>query len=73
MKLLENLVPISKASKETFIAEKTLRNWRCQGRYPQLFVKIGGKVFIDLGEFKNIVQEQKKKAAQAVIRQGFNW
>ena len=73
MKFFENLVPIPEASEKTLIAEKTLRNWRCQGRYPQLFVKIGGKVFIDLGEFKNIVQEQKKKAAQAVIRQGFKW
>jgi len=73
MNYFENLVTIPEASEKTLIAEKTLRNWRCQGRYPQLFVKIGGKVFIDLGEFKNIVQEQKRKAAEAALRHGFNW
>jgi hypothetical protein len=73
MNLFENLCPISKAPKKTQFAEKTLRNWRCQGRFPNLFVKIGGKVFVDLLEFENIIRDQKKKAAELVRKQGFNW
>lgn len=59
--ILDNIVHISEAPKKIKIAEKTLRNWRSTGLYPQLFIKIGGKVFIDLGEFENIIKAQKEK------------
>ena len=44
------------------IAEKTLRNWRYNGKYPQIFIKLGGKVFVDLGELAKIITEQQEQA-----------
>lgn len=55
MTMIKDLIPIARAPEKIPIAEKTLRNWRCQGIYPQIFVKLGGKVFIDLGEFKRFI------------------
>lgn len=68
--ILENIIPIAKAPEKLSIAEKTLRNWRSQGLYPQIFVKIGGKVFIDLGEFANIIVSQKEKSNVKARRLG---
>ena len=69
-KIFENIIPIAKAPEKLSIAEKTLRNWRSQGLYPQIFVKLGGKVFIDLGEFAKIIQAQKEKAIARAKRLG---
>jgi hypothetical protein len=60
--IMDHIIHISEAPQKIKIAEKTLRNWRSQGIYPQLFIKIGGKVFIDLDEFENIIQAQKDRA-----------
>ncbi len=72
VKILENIIPIAKAPERISIAEKTLRNWRSQGLYPQIFVKLGGKVFIDLGEFAKIVIAQKEKAIAKAKRLGLS-
>ena len=61
-RILDNLVPISEAPAHMNIAEKTLRNWRSQGIYSQIFVKIGGRVFINLAEYALIVQKEIDKA-----------
>ena len=68
--ILENLIPISEAPSKISIAEKTLRNWRARGIYPRLFIKLGGKVFVDLGEFVRIVKEQKERATNEAKRLG---
>ena len=70
MSSLENLVPISDAPGKVHIAEKTLRNWRCQGLYPQIFVKLGGKVFVDISEIEKIIQGQKDAALDQSRRLG---
>ncbi|WP_419656045.1 hypothetical protein [Desulfosarcina variabilis] len=70
MSILENLIHISDAPKAIHIAEKTLRNWRSQGLYPQIFVKLGGKVFIDIGEIEKILQDQKDAALDQSRRLG---
>jgi len=72
MSLLENLVHISDAPGKIRIAEKTLRNWRCQGLYPQIFVKLGGKVFVDIGEIEKIIQGQKEAAVEQSRRLGLD-
>ena len=46
LEVMQNIVPINETPKWIKIAEKTLRNWRAGGLYPQLFVRLGGKVFI---------------------------
>lgn len=63
-----NLIPIKEAPEKLPFAEKTLRNWRSQGVYPQMFVKLGGKVFIDLDELDKIIQAQKDKAIEQAKR-----
>jgi hypothetical protein len=55
MTTIKDLIPIARAPEKIPIAEKTLRNWRCQGIYPEIFLKLGRKVFIDLGEFKRFI------------------
>ena len=60
--VLERLLPISEAADKIHIAEKTLRNWRTKGIYPQIFIKLGGKLFIDLEELSGIIIRQREKA-----------
>lgn len=60
--VLDKIMPISDAAKKIHIAEKTLRNWRTKGIYPQIFIKLGGKLFIDLEELSGIIHRQKEKA-----------
>ncbi len=60
--ILDRLLPISKAADKIHIAEKTLRNWRTKGIYPQIFIKLGGKLFIDLEELSAIIIRQREKA-----------
>ena len=60
--VLERLLPISEAADKIHIAEKTLRNWRTKGVYPQIFIKLGGKLFIDLEELSGIIIRQREKA-----------
>ena len=70
--LLENLVPISEVPNRISnkISEKTLRNWRVKGMYPQMYVKLGGKVFVDISEIYRIIQAQKDQAYEQSRRLG---
>jgi len=72
MTMIKDLIPIARAPEKIPIAEKTLRNWRCQGIYPQIFVKLGGKVFVDLSEFEKIIQRQKEAALDQSRRLGLD-
>ena len=60
--IFENIVPIADVPDKIPIAVKTLRNWRYLGIYPQIFLKLGGKVFVDLDALAEIFAEQRKKA-----------
>lgn len=59
--MFENIIPITEVPTKIPIAEKTLRNWRYKGIYPQIFLKLGGKVFVDLDELERLVKRQKVK------------
>ena len=71
-RIFENMVHIAKAPDYIPIAEKTLRNWRSQGKYPQIFVKLGGKVFVDIQEFEKILVRQKEDAIEKARRYGLD-
>ena len=60
--MFENIIPIADVPNIIPIAEKTLRNWRYKRKYPQIFIKIGGKVFVDLKELAKIASDQQKEA-----------
>jgi hypothetical protein len=66
--MFENIIPITQVPTKIPIAEKTLRNWRYNGTYPQIFIKIGGKVFVDMGELAKIITAQQKRAKKAALR-----
>jgi len=42
-----------------FLSPTTLRMWRSQKKYPQLFTKVGGRVYIDLCEYEKLVLQGK--------------
>jgi hypothetical protein len=71
---LKNLLKIPEATKliNNKIAEKTLRNWRDKRMYPGLFVKIGGKVFVDVTEFTQIIEVQKEQESKQARRLGLD-
>ncbi len=63
-------MPINEVSEHIALSEKTLRNWRCQGRYPEIFVKLGGKVFVDLKELAGIIEYQQERTKTQSRRLG---
>ena len=66
--MFENIIPIADVPDKIQIAEKTLRNWRYKGINSQIFVKLGGKVFVDLSELAKIITRQQEKAKKAALR-----
>lgn len=69
-KTFSKLVHIAEAPEIIGVAEKTLRNWRAQGKYPQIFVKLGGRVFVNLEEIAMIIERQTEKAIEDAKRMG---
>lgn len=59
------LVKLKDAHNHVPFKEKTLRNWRSQGKYPSMFQKWGGTVFINLEEFWKIFHLKTKEARRA--------
>jgi hypothetical protein len=55
---MKNLVRLSKVNDHPDIPLKasTLYKWRHVKKYPGLFVKVGGAVFVDLNELGKIVE-----------------
>ena len=69
---LGNLVPLAEAATMLQIEVKTLRNWRSKGFCPEWFIKLGGKLFIDLSEVKNKIMAEKEKAKKESRRLGLD-
>lgn len=54
---MKHLVRLSKVSDETSpLSRSTLYKYHADGKYPQLFVKIGGAVFLDQREMEKVVE-----------------
>lgn len=45
---------------------RTLREWHHKRRFPEIFVKVGGKLFVDLNEWENIVMAAIEKRDQEI-------
>jgi len=43
------------------ISQSTLRQWASKLVYPELFVKFGGKVYVDLAAVPTILKQEQKK------------
>jgi len=50
--LIENNIPIT---------QKTLRKWHHIKRFPEIFVKVGGKLFVDLDAWGTVVMAAIEK------------
>jgi len=54
---MKNLVRLSKVDDVTSpLSRSTLYKYRHMGKYPRLFVKIGGAVFLDQRELEKVVE-----------------
>ena len=51
-----------------FFKRPTLYRWCCQGVHPELFVKIGRSLFINLLEWNQLVENAKKKSLLRIRR-----
>jgi len=43
------------------VSQSTLRHWVRKLTYPELFVKFGGKVYVDLSAVPGILKQEQKK------------
>ena len=51
-----------------YITPKTLRKWHCLGINPQLFLKIEGLLYIDLNEWRKMVDSARKQTQERCER-----
>jgi len=59
---LSNLVPvIEMGARFPLFSRQTLYNWASSGRFPGLFVKIAGKLFVDTEVLRRLVEEGRVK------------
>jgi hypothetical protein len=66
---MSNLVPISKSEADertNIFRPQTYYVWRTRGKFPHLFVKMGGRVFIDCRMLEQIQEAGRGKAADPV-------
>ncbi|MCL6622875.1 MAG: hypothetical protein K6T55_12370 [Syntrophobacterales bacterium] len=59
---MEYLVRVSKADEAKLpIRASSLYKWHHLGRYPQIFRKLGGYLFVDLRELERLIDAQKPR------------
>lgn len=58
---MENLVRLSKIGDDFAVRRSTLYKWKHMRKYPGLFVKVGGAVFIDMRVFEKIVEKGRQR------------
>ena len=57
---MDQLIRVSKINKQSFpISTSTLYKWRHTNKYPELFIKLGGFLFIDLSELDRLCQTNR--------------
>lgn len=56
-----NLIRLSKADALP-LCKSTLYKWKHLGKFPQLFVKLGGALFIDLNVLDEIIEAGRLRA-----------
>lgn len=58
----EILVPMTIAGEHMSppVSYSTLRSWRTRGQYPDLFIELGGRIYVDLERWDGIVAEARQ-------------
>jgi hypothetical protein len=65
------MIPLAekeKIEKFTGMSLHTLRNWRTQKKHLDLFIPIGGKVFLDCREWVRFVRKAKRESVREAKR-----
>jgi hypothetical protein len=63
---MENLLRVSKARENDLpLARSTLYKWKHRGKYPNLFVKLGSALFVDLNELKQLIEAGRGSHAKS--------
>lgn len=61
---MQNLVRVSKAKEAGLpFATQTYFKWRHLGRFPEMFIKFGGALFIDLDVHKRLMEAGRIREA----------
>lgn len=59
-----NLVRISKLKADsTPFARATYYKWRHLGKFPEIFIKVGGGLFLDLDALQHVMESGRTKEA----------
>jgi hypothetical protein len=54
---MDNLIRLSKAAPGTLpLTKSTLYKWKHLGKFPKMFVKLGGALFVDLDKLQEIIE-----------------
>ncbi len=62
-----NLVPVSKcatSSPANIFKSRTYYKWFHVGKYPEIFRKVGGALFIDVDSLENLIENQPRRVAR---------
>jgi len=62
------LLTLSEAGRVLRVGESTIRGWRLSGRYPALFVKVGGRVLISRRALEDLIEQGKNRTTGTAQR-----
>ena len=62
---MENLVRLSKAD-DLLIKKSTLYKWSAKKTNSEIFIKLGGTVFVDLDRLEELIERGRKSHNQVV-------
>ncbi len=62
-----NLVRLAQADSLP-LRKSTLYKWKHLGKFPQLFIKLGGALFIDLNALEEIIEASRLKGERSSSR-----
>ena len=48
------------------ITLSTLRDWRRKGKYPRIFIKIGGRIFVDIDQFNEYISNSQQENEEKI-------
>ena len=61
---MKNLIRVSKAQEANLpFAIQTFYKWRHLGKFPEIFIKFGGALFLDLDALERALEANRMKAS----------
>jgi excisionase family DNA binding protein len=70
MNLNIELLTLAEAAHALRLGESTLRGWRLRGRYPDLFVRVGGRVLVRRCDLEALIEQGKNHLTGTAQRNG---